>query len=248
MTETSASAPGTNAGDELCVARVPVFQGLTHEQQLDVAQIATSERFAIGEQVYAAGADMSQLMVVHTGRIMITRTTVAGTEQLLRVLGPGNFIGESAFLTGARPDHAATALESAQLCVFRHADLGRLVSRHVSIGLRMLETMSRRLDDTEARLASIVSGNVTTRLADYLLSLPVTRGEDGDLEVTLPMAKKHIASLLDTTPESLSRQLRRFTDDGLITQRGRATIVLRDVAALTSHTSLSGHTAREPGA
>lgn len=216
----------------LCVSIVPLFQGLTYEQQLDVAGVAQPSRFARGEQVYSAGSDVSQLMVVHTGRVKIARTSAEGHEQIIRVLGPGDFIGESAFLTGIRPDHGATALEAAELCVFHHRDLGRLVEQHASIGLRMLQGVSRRLGEAEARLAAVISGDVSSRLADYLLALPASPGPGGRVDVELPLAKKDIASLLDTTPESLSRQLRALTDAEVITQTDAGRISIIDVDAL----------------
>lgn len=231
MSSANHDAHAEQSGD-LCVSRVPLFQGLTHAQQVEVAGFARPVHLGATDQIYAAGSDMSQLMVVHTGQVKIFRTTAAGNEQVVRVLGPGDFIGESAFLTGARPDHSAEALVETQLCVFRHADLGRLVEKHPSIGLRMLQGVSRRLDDTEARLASVMFGSVGSRLADYLLSLPATPGADGSLKVILPLAKKDIASLLSTTPESLSRQLRRLTDADVISQHDRGEIVIIDAAAL----------------
>lgn len=224
----------TEPSDELCVARVPLFQGLSRTQQLEVASFARTVRLDAVEQAYAALSDISQLMVVHTGKVKISRTSAAGNEQVIRVLGPGDFIGESAFLTGARPDHAAEALVDTELCVFRHADLSRLVEKHPSIGLRMLEGVSKRLDDTEARLASVISGNVSSRLADYLLSLPANPGPRGTIEVTLPLAKKDIASLMSTTPESLSRQLRKLTDSGVISQQDPGQITITDVTALSA--------------
>lgn len=218
-------------GEDLCVARVPLFQGLTHNEQLEVAGVARPTRVTRGEQVYAAGSDVSQLMVVHTGRIKITRIHADGHEQIVRVLEPGDFVGESAFLNGARPDHFAVALEPGSMCVFQHADLGRLVQQHPLIGLRMLQGVSRRLDETEIRLASAISGDVSSRLAGYLVSLP-GRHVDSTLEVRLPLAKKDVASLLDTTPESLSRQLRRLQDAGVITQEAGGRIMIRDVDGL----------------
>ena len=229
----------TQPPDDLCVARVPLFQGLTHAQQLEVADFARTVHLDAVEQAYVAGSDISQLMVVHTGKVKISRTSVTGHEQVIRVLGPGDFIGESAFLTGAKPDHAAEALVHTELCVFRHADLGHLVEKHPSIGLRMLEGVSKRLDETEARLASVVSGNVSSRLADYLLSLPGKPGPQGTIEVMLPLAKKDVASFLSTTPESLSRQLRRLTDSGVISQQGQGQITITDVAALSTLSTLS---------
>jgi len=217
---------------DLCVALVPVFQGLRRADQLQVASVATPAHLARDEIAYAAGSDVSNLLVVHTGRLKLTRSTAEGRERLVRVLGPGEFVGESAFLTGARPDHTITALEPTNVCVFRHADLARLVAAHPSIAVRMLRTLSARLNETEARLAAVTSTEVSARLADYLLTLP-GRHVDGAVEVTLPMTKKDIASLLDTTPESLSRALRRLSDSGMISRRGARHIVLSDLDGLT---------------
>ena len=222
---------GESPRQDLCVALVPLFQGLTYEQQLEVAGVARPTKVTKGQQVYAAGADVSHLMVVHTGQLKITRISPEGQEQIVRVLGPGDFVGESAFVIGGRPDHYATALEAGSMCVFRHADLGRLVEQHPSIGLRMLHGVTRRLAETEARLASAISEDVSSRLASYLLSLPGHHAA-GQLEVRLPLAKKDVAALLDTTPESLSRQMRRLRDSGVIAQPNGRRIVITDVDAL----------------
>lgn len=219
------------SGDDLCVATVPLFHGLTRAEQEQVAQLARPTTTQRGEAIYTAGADVSQLMVVHSGRLKISRISAEGHEQIVRVLSPGDFVGESAFLTGSRPDHHAIALEAGSMCVFRHADIGRLVVEHPSVALRMLQGISRRLDETEARLAAVISGDVSSRLAGYLLGLPTRRTTAGPA-VKLPLAKKDVASLLDTTPESLSRQLRRLGDSGIIDQRSRGVIVLTDVDAL----------------
>src|SRR5690606_895911 len=170
-------------------------------------------------------------MVVHTGMIKISRISPDGREQIVRVLEPGDFVGESAFLTGERPDHFATALEPGSMCVFRHRDLGRLVSEHPSIGLRMLQGVSRRLSETESRLAAVTSVDVEARLARYLTELPTSRA-GGVVTVRLPLAKKDIASLLDTTPESLSRQLGRLQESGVIGQEGSRTVRILDEARL----------------
>ena len=218
---------------DLCVTRVPLFQGLRHDDQVDVAGVARPIHLDSGEQLYDPTTGDSQLLVMHTGTVKISRVDSEGREQILRVLGPGDFVGESAFLTGHRPDHFATAVEPASMCAFRHADLGQLVRAHPSIGLRMLRDVSGRLQDAEARLASVISGDVSSRLANYLLSLNGSFS-DGAMTVELPLAKKDIASLLDTTPESLSRQLRRLRESGVVAEHGARHLVLHDIDALTN--------------
>lgn len=198
-----------------CVSRVPVFASLSVQDQQRVEELARPTLLKVGEAAYRADEDLSQLMVVHSGRLKIFRLSADGSEQLIRVLGPGDFTGETSVFTGQRPDDYATALEECQLCVFRHDDLEGLIRRHPEIGLQLLSRVSARLSDTEHRLNSLTSRDVESRLADYLLGLSSTwRG--GVATVTLPVAKKDVASLLDTTPESLSRALKSLAGQGLI--------------------------------
>ena len=192
---------------DTCVARVPVFAGLSAHDQQRVEALARPTRLQAGETAYSANDDVSQLLVLHTGRLKIFRLSADGSEQLIRVLGPGEFTGETSVFTGQRPDDYATALDECRLCVFRHDDLEALMRMHPEIGLRMLATVAERLSDTEHRLSSLTSRGVESRLADYLLGLPST-WRDRIATVTLPLAKKDVASLLDTTPESFSRALK----------------------------------------
>jgi len=200
---------------DTCVSRVPVFAGLSANDQQRVAGLARPTRLQAGEVAYSADDELSQLIVLHTGRLKIFRLSANGSEQLIRVLGPGEFTGETSVFTGQRPDDYATAVDDCQLCVIRHDDLNALVRQHPEIGLRMLATVSERLSDTEHRLNSLTSRDVESRLAEYLLGLPGTWPRRV-ATVTLPLAKKDVASLLDTSPESLSRALSSLATQGLI--------------------------------
>jgi len=200
---------------DTCVSRVPVFANLSAQDQQRIEALARPTHLKAGETAYSADDNLSQLMVLHTGRLKIFRLSADGAEQLIRVLKPGDFTGETSVFTGQRPDDYATALDECQLCVFRHDDLEALIRKYPEIGLRMLATVSERLSETEHRLSSLTSRDVESRLADYLLGLSSTwRG--GVATVTLPLAKKDVASLLDTTPESFSRALKSLARAGLI--------------------------------
>lgn len=200
---------------DTCVSRVPVFAGLSEQDQRRVAGLAHPTHLDPGEVAYSAGDSPSRLIVLHTGHLKISRISADGSEQLIRVLGPGEFIGEASVFTDRSPEDHATALDDCRLCVFRHDDLRAMIGKHPQIALQMLATVSARLSDTEHRLSSLTSHDVESRVADYLLGLHGSwRG--GGATVTLPLAKKDVAALLDTTPESLSRSLRSLSDKGII--------------------------------
>jgi CRP/FNR family transcriptional regulator len=215
----TAHHPGTS-----CVAIVPLFADLTPQEQDEVATIARPLRRSRGESIHRAGEAVSHLLVVHRGRIRISHVAPSGHEQLIRVLEPGDFVGEASFVTGSRPDDHASALTDVELCSFDHRDLRELVTQHPDIALRMLHAVTTRLETTERMLSDLTSSDVEARLAGYLLDLPARRSEQGAagrLEVDLPLAKKDVASLLGTTPETLSRKLALFAEQGLVVLGGR---------------------------
>ncbi|NLT25856.1 MAG: Crp/Fnr family transcriptional regulator [Microbacteriaceae bacterium] len=206
--------PVHDADDELCVARVPVFATLPRASQFEVAAYAASRRLRAGDALYREGDAIAQLFVVHTGTAKLTHARADG-ERLIRTVGPGEVVGEHSFLTGARPDHTVTALADAQVCVFDHRDLGRIIAAHPRVAVEMLRAVSGRLQRAERRIAVLAGSDAATRLADYLLGSPFERDE-GVAVVTLPLTKREIASYLGMTPESLSRALRRLERAGAI--------------------------------
>lgn len=79
--------------------------------------------------------------------------------------------------------------------------------------MEILSEFSKRLDAQERQTAAIATEKVETRIALYLLSLMEENQKD---TVTLPMMKKDLASLLGTTPETISRKLVEFEEKGLM--------------------------------
>ena len=99
-------AEAAESSADTCVARVPVFASLSPHDQRRVEALARPTHLHAGETAFSADDDMSQLMVVHTGRLKVFRLLADGTEQLVRVLVPGEFTGETSVFTGQRPDVA----------------------------------------------------------------------------------------------------------------------------------------------
>lgn len=214
-----------------CVARVAIFRGLDAPQREDIARFGRRVELASGGRLYGVGDHVSDLFVVHSGRVRMVRILAPGKEQLIRMAGPGETVGEYPFLTGRPPLAWVFAVEPTILCVFPHQALAPLVTHYPAIALRLLSALAERLGDAERRFAEQAGVDVPTRVAEYLLSLPPGSGTQSAV-VQLPMAKKDLASYLGTTPESLSRALTRLQRHGLIEVQTRGRIMVRDRSGL----------------
>lgn len=216
-----------------CVSRVPLFADLPDADRRRLAEAAVTRRFDRGEQVHRPG-DRSGLRIVHNGRVKVHRTSESGVDQLLRILFPGDFLGETTLLTGHPADSWAVAIEPAEVCMLGGDEVGRLLLERPEVGVRMLASLSARLSDAEQQLASVTGASVGGRLADHLLELAA---EAGSATFRLPSTKKDLASYLGTTPETLSRRLGALQDAGLIRLGPRGMVEIRDRAGLRATTT-----------
>ena len=214
---------------EPCVALVPLFAGLTPEQQADVATLARPVTVGPGETFVRAGARHAPLFVVHAGMVKLSRTTADGRSTTLQVLGPGEVGGETWLLTGERPENDVVSLEPARMCVFEPAALDTMVRDFPSVGVALLRSLAMRLHSAERMLTARTLADVGARLAAYLLDCPTTWAAGGAATAHLPMAKKDIATFLGTSPETVSRRLTAFEHDGLVEVRGMDVEILDPV-------------------
>lgn len=216
---------------DLCVNKVPIFQGLSRSEQLQVASYMRHLRVEKGTVVSTPGQSASRLLVMHEGQLKVSHLSANGQEQILRTATTGDVVGERAFLTGHRSAEMVVALEDSRMCVFEHGDLAKLLRDYPDISQRMLRTLSDRLISVERLLAAVTSSDVSARVAAYLLDLPGTMRDDVVM-VHLPMAKQEVAAYLGTTPETLSRRLAALASAGVIELHGRRDIAIRDFDAL----------------
>ncbi|HET8588744.1 MAG TPA: Crp/Fnr family transcriptional regulator [Nakamurella sp.] len=195
-----------------CVSRVPLFADLSEQDRRRVAEVAVTRRYARGERVHRPG-ERSGLRIVHSGRIKVHRIADSGAEQLIRILFPGDFLGESTLLTGRPVDSWAVALEAAEVCTLGRPEVDRLLRERPAVAVRMLGSLSERLDRAEQQLSAVTGESVSRRLAEHLLELAT---EAGSSTFRLPSTKRDLASYLGTTPETLSRRLALLRERGLV--------------------------------
>lgn len=213
----------------LCISLVPIFNHLRPEEMDEIVKTTIHANYDRDQQIYGAGNRSAHLYIVHRGRVKIYRLSESGKEQLIRILEPGDFMGEFALFTESVFNHFAVAMEKTELCIMRREDLQAFLMKYPAISLKILEEFSNRLERTERQVSSLTSEDTEKRIAAYLLELA-----DGpnELTVSLPMPKKDLASYLGTTPETVSRKLAEFQERGWIEQTGQRKIRILDIEAL----------------
>ena len=168
----------------ICIEHVPIFGSLNHEEKMEIVEIASSRSFEKGETIYRAGDEGGTLFVLYTGKAKLFRLSASGKEQVLRLVEPGDFIGELSLFSSLPLTDNAQALEATTMCVLQGRRLKELMAKYPSIAFKVLDELSRRLEKAENRIEDISLSSVTKRVAGALLEL-----SEGRREFLLPMTK-----------------------------------------------------------
>ncbi len=212
-----------------CSEIVPIFSGLPKLEMAEVASITREKSFGKSESIYYPGENKKSLFVIHSGRVKLSRLSPGGKAQIIRVLGPGEFMGELSIFNGLNPNDFAEALEPCTMCIIEGEKLKNLMNRYPSIALKVMEELSQRLEKAETLIEDINLHSAEHRLADALLEL-----SNGKPEFKLPLTKGDFASQLGMTQETLSRKLSLFRDNGYIDLKGQRTIFITNVEGLSA--------------
>jgi CRP/FNR family transcriptional regulator, cyclic AMP receptor protein len=132
--------------DQRDVASIPLFAGLSKDDQKVVAQYADEVDVPAGTKLAQEGRFAYEFFAIQDGTAEVTREGVSIAE-----LGPGDFFGEIGLLGGERRVATVTATSPMRLVVLTGAQLRAIESRMAPVGQRIRAAMKERLESDQAR-------------------------------------------------------------------------------------------------
>ena len=211
-----------NHQEHLCVTLVPLFNHLDLADQQKINQLVHHRSFAKGEQILTPDGE-PQLVIVARGNLKVYQLSPAGREQLLRVVAPGGYEGESQLFGAKNDDFFAEALQPTEVCVLKQSDFQDLLLQYPQLSLKLLELTADKMTAVEQQTQFLLMEKVEERLAKYLTDLMLASESPS---LTIPMKMKELAAYLGTTPETLSRKFKLLETRGLIARKGLKVAVL----------------------
>lgn len=213
--------------DKICISKVPIFSGLNWDEIMEVANITTNLKFKKGEVIFLQGDTIDKLYVINEGRVKISKISEDGKEQIIRILDPGDFMGELSLFKQSPLNDNAEALEPTVMCVIEGEKIKDIIYKNPGISIKIMEELSSRLEKSDKLIERLVLHDVESRVADILLSMVDENGR-----IDLIISKKDLASHIGMSQETLSRKLSHFQSMGWIKQIGQRQINILDKESL----------------
>jgi len=212
------------------LAAIPSFQGLSEDQLSEIKKIVVNRHYTKGELIFSEGDHGDGFYVVAAGMVKIFKMSIEGKEHIMRIVGPGESFGQVSVYAGRTFPAGAQAIAKSHLLFLPRSTFVDLITHNPSLALSMLASLSMRLREFTVHVERLALKEVPGRLAAYLIHLVDEQANEPEL-VSLNISKVQLASLLGTTPETLSRILSQMADSGLIEVKKRD-IRIMDYAGL----------------
>jgi len=182
-----------------------------------------------GDHVFRKGDPFEAIAAVRAGTVKTYVVDSEGREHVLGFYLPGEVIGLDA-IDGDHYPCNAIALDTVALCRFSFPRMAELAARVPGLQQQLFRLLSR---DIGAAMRLAGDWSADQRMAAFLLGLSRRLSARGfsPRRFQLTMARTDIGNYLRLAPETVSRVLKRFQDDGLLVV-DRREVKLADVARL----------------
>ncbi|MEG2338086.1 MAG: Crp/Fnr family transcriptional regulator [Clostridium sp.] len=214
-----------------CTKKISIFKTLDPSELRGIALKIENHIYKKNKVIFSEGDTGKTLYLVSEGKVKLYKYTSDGREQILHILSEGDFFGELNLLKESTYGFYAKAIEDCRLCTLGKDELREIISSDPQIGIKILEVIGDRLTKLESLAQNLATKDVDSRFAYLLTELADKYGikENGKITINLPLSREDMASYIGVARETISRKLKKFQEEGLITLETSKKITINDI-------------------
>lgn len=207
------------------------FSDLSNDAKDELSRLKTCVSFLKGQVIIHEGARPQGVYCIHRGKVKLYTMGTEGKEQIIRFITNGELIGYRSLLSDEAISASATALEDTFACYIPKSSFFKVIEENPKFSLKLLKMSCHELGEAGKMITSLAQKNVKERLAEILLILRATFGEDEEGYLDISLTREEIANMVGTATESVIRLISELKKEGYISSKGKR-IAVSDRSAL----------------
>ena len=207
----------------------PLWQTLTDEERVFVAQNVEIVHLAKNEIIHVDGEKSEYMWMLLQGKVRIYKEGIGQRQQIIRLLKPHDIFGYRACIAGEPYNSSANAFEDSVAYRMPREAFIHLLRTNGTFCYQVMQTMAKDLAIAEIQTVNLTQKHIRGRLAESLLLLLKNYGFENDgttLAMLLP--REDLANMSNMTTSNAIRTLSQFAQEGLIAINGRRIKILNE--------------------
>lgn len=217
--------------DYTFLKKIPFFYNMVDKHLFEIYGLLEKRHYRSGRTLFFQGEEGQSVYFLRKGKIKALKSNLAGEEQILEILQPGDVFGE-VVLFGIEEYPATTvAMEDADVLLLSRSKFKSYFKKNPDIAWGMLQEMAQKLRNAQSKIENLGLRDTKGRVAILLIDLLYKFGDDTKNELSLNLNRQEMASLIGTTRETVSRTLSEFKAEGLVDINANK-VLIKDLAGL----------------
>lgn len=209
----------------------PLWQTLTDEERVFVAQNVEIVHFAKNEIIHLDGDDSEYMWMLLQGKIRIYKEGIGQRQQIIRLLKPFDIFGYRAVIADEPYNSSASALEASSAYRMKGENFNQLIRSNGALCYEVMQMMAKDLAFSEIQTVNLTQKHIRGRLAESLLLLLKNYGFESDGQtLAMILSREDLANMSNMTTSNAIRTLSQFTQEGIIGIEGKHIQILDEKA------------------
>jgi CRP-like cAMP-binding protein len=179
--------------------------------------------FPPGTVLFRDGERGREMYVIQSGKVKITKEA-RGKEQVLAVLGDGEFFGEMAILNNKPRSANAVVLEESKMLVIDPKTFEDMVRGNTEIAVRMIKKLAQRLEEADHQIESLMLKDSNSRVVHTLARMADQSGKPTAEGIRLNLTMTDLAGKCGLEVEQVKE---------IVTKIANAKIIFVDAEGMT---------------
>ncbi|MDN3671464.1 Crp/Fnr family transcriptional regulator [Flavobacterium branchiarum] len=220
-----------NKCDQCIVRQLTSLKALNKDEVIKLANSKTTYTIKKGDPIFEEGEITNGVFCVKDGVGKLSKLSANGKDQIVKLVKSGELLGQRSMISNEPANLSAKALDDMEVCFIPKSEIITFFNQNNQFSMNVMKTICEDLKDSDNHTVSLAQKTVKSRLAETLLYLYDTFGENKDKTLKIQLSRDELASMIGTATESCIRLLSDFKKLDVIDLVGKK-IVLKNFIAL----------------
>jgi CRP-like cAMP-binding protein/CheY-like chemotaxis protein len=181
-----------------------------------LSDLRTIKKLRKKDMLFNEGDSPKFLYFVVSGKIKVFKSNEWGKDYIIDIHTEGDFLGYLPLLEESKYKEYAMAIENAEVALIPKQDFYQLLYSNNEVAMKFVKMLSNNFSEAEEKLLKLAYDSARKRVAEALIFVSKKYSKEGQNGLSFAFNRENISALSGISPESVSRNMTDFKDEGLI--------------------------------